>query len=84
MTKTNEFEAGLTHWVNVAKKLTARYAKTHKGRNALEKKCLAKGFIVARLGEVFKDCNEAEKNKLGIFALDFNLVHRKGGFTYIR
>ena len=69
--------------VNGAKKLTAEYAKNHKGRNALEKKCLEKGYLVARLGEVFNNCLDEEKGKLGVFAL--NKPYRgKGGFIYIR
>lgn len=75
---------GMKDWVEVAKKWTARYAKTHKGRNTLEKECIKKGYVVARYGEIFKDCIESERNRLGIFALDFNTFHRKGGFVLVK
>lgn len=67
-----------------AKSLTYRYALNHKGRNALERTCISKGYIVKRYKDVYKDCIKSQENKLGIFALDFNLVTRKGGFTLIR
>ena len=70
--------------VKLAKRWTARYAKNHKGRNILEKECIEKGYLVKRIGEVFPDCIKEEKNKLGVFALDFNIIHRKGEFVLIR
>lgn len=74
----------LTNCVNIAKNWTAKYAETHKGRNALEKECIRKGYIVRKYGEVFPDCADIQKNKIGVFALNFNIISRKGGFVAIR
>jgi len=49
-TPTVQYEkAHLLHWVEYAKWLTADYAKTHKGRNALEKECIKKGYLITSL-----------------------------------
>lgn len=74
----------LSDSINIAKKWTSRYAKNHVGRNELEKECIKKGYLIKRYGEIFPDCIESQKNKLGVFALDFNSCHRKGGFVPIR
>ena len=74
----------LKNCVRIAKRFTKRYAKNHVGRNALEKECIKKGYIIKKLGQVFPDCAECEKNKLALLALDFNTFHRKGGFVVIR
>lgn len=82
--KTFEIKPTLNRCVNIARGFTARYAENHKGRNALEKECIQKGYIVRTFGEIFPDCAEGQKNKIGIFALDFNGYHRKGGFIAVR
>ena len=46
-------ELTLKHYVEWAKKLTKEYAKTHKGRNDLEKECIKKGYLVKKLGEMY-------------------------------
>lgn len=74
----------LKNCINIAKKLTKNYAKKHKGRNKLEKECIEKGYLVKKLGDVFKDTIESEKDKLALIALDFNTFTRKGGFIVIR
>lgn len=79
-----EIRMGLTKWIEVAKSWTAEYAKTHKGRNKLEKECIKKGYLIKRLGEIIPDCHNDEKNKLGIFALDKHNKSNKIKFTYIR
>ena len=61
---------GISDWIRVAKSMTAKYAKNHKGRNKLEKECLEKGYLIKKLGEMSPDCREDEKNKLVIFALE--------------
>ena len=83
MNKT-EITPTLKGCVSIARSFTARYAENHKGRNALEKECIQKGYIIRKYGDVFPYVPESQKNKLGIFALDFNIVHRKGGFVAIR
>lgn len=70
--------------ITVAKNLTNIYKKNHVGKNELEKECIRKGYIVKRYGEIFSDCLESEKNKMGIFALTFNSYHKKGGFVLVR
>ena len=70
--------------IKIAKRLTSNYARTHKGRNELEKECITKGYLIKKYSEIFKDCIESEKNKTGVFALDFNTIHRKGGFILVR
>lgn len=74
----------LTNCINIAKALTKNYAKKHKGRNKLEKECIKKGYLVKKLGDVFKDTIASEKDKLALIALDFNTFTRKGSFTIIR
>ena len=76
-------ELTLKHYVEWAKKLTKEYAKTHKGRNDLEKECIKKGYLVNKLGEMYSSVLPSEKDNLGIFALDKSSGF-KGGFTYIR
>ena len=76
---------GCVKW---AKGLTAKYAKTHKGRNALEKECIKKGYVVARLSQIYKNVNE--RDKLGVFALtsetyrEGGKLHRVSGFMRVR
>lgn len=74
----------LKNCIKIAKAYTKAYAKNHVGRNTLEKECIKKGYLIKRLGEIYPDCIESEKNKLGLIALDFNSVHRKGEFIIIR
>ena len=69
----------LKNCVWMAKQFTKHYAENHVGRNALEK-----GYVIKKLGQVFPNCIESEKNKLALLALDFNTFHRKGGFVVIR
>lgn len=76
--------ASLKNCVWTAKQFTKHYAENHVGRNALEKECIRKGYVIKRLGQVFPGCIESEKNKLALLALDFNTLHRKGGFVVIR
>lgn len=40
--------------VRIAKQLTKHYAENHVGRNALEKECLRKGYIIKRWGRFFQ------------------------------
>ena len=67
--------------VKVAKALTDIYARTHKGRNALERECIAKGYLVRRPCDVFT----GEKDeRLRLFAMDFNGMTRRGGLVMMR
>lgn len=75
---------GLKDWVDSAKRITYRYSLTHKGRNAKEKACINKGYLVERIGDIFPDVPDCQKNKLGIFALTMNEYSRKGGFLLVR
>lgn len=70
--------------IEVAKKMTADYARTHKGKNKLEKECIEKGYLIRQKKEIFSNCIESEKEKIGVFALQFNLIHRKGCFVLVR
>ena len=45
-------ELTLMQCVDIARKLTARYARTHRGKNTLERKCIEKGYLVCRRGEI--------------------------------
>lgn len=82
----SEIKMGLIEWVEVAKKWTSEYAKTHKGRNKLEKECIKKGYLIKKMNEIIPDCREDEKNKLGLFALQMNICGKqpKNHFVYIR
>lgn len=75
---------GLKDWVDSAKRITSRYALTHKGRNTEEKTCIQKGYLVKRIGDIFPDVPDYQKNKLGIFALTMNEYSKKGGFLLVR
>jgi hypothetical protein len=75
--------------IEVAEKITSNYARTHKGKNKLEKECIKQGYLIKKYKEIFKFCIESEKiesekEKTGVFALDFNSMLRKGGFILIR
>ena len=74
----------LSESIEVAKVITSNYARTHKGKNKLEKECIKQGYLIKKYKEIFKFCIESEKEKTGVFALDFNSMLRKGGFILIR
>lgn len=57
-------------WIAYAKGLTARYAKTHKGRNELERKCIREGYIVIEPKELGTSLFDERKM---IFALSQNV-----------
>ena len=62
--------APLSHWIEVAKKITKEYAKTHKGRSQREKDCIKKGYAIFSLYEIDPDkyCHEYDKEK-SLYAL---------------
>lgn len=57
------------HWIAWAKSLTAEYAKTHKGRNALERECIEKGYIIIEPKKL--DMSVTDNRKM-VFALSKN------------
>lgn len=74
---------GKKDFIEMAKRYTQRYAENHKGKNELEKKCIKNGYLIMKTEKIFPDCSENQRGKLHIFALDFNIVHHKGGFIMI-
>lgn len=79
-----KIEMGLEKWIEAAKSITARYAKNHKGRNNLEKECIRKGYLVRKVGEMFPDVADDQKDITGVFALEYDITSHKGMFAWVR
>lgn len=74
---------GKKDFIEMAKRYTQNYAENHKGRNTLEKRCIKNGYLIMKTENIFPNCSDSQRGKLHIFALDFNIVHHKGGFIMI-
>lgn len=57
------------NWIEVAKKFTAEYAKTHKGRNELERRCIRDGYLIIEANKLDKTCMDDGRY---LFALSKN------------